>query len=66
MMIVKDDSSVIINSSFKLIDASIGVIYDRHMFILQATVQSDICLKSNKGDIYSKWIFYSKINVVSH
>ncbi len=66
MMIVKDDSSVIINSSFKLIDASIGVIYDRHMFILQATVQSDICLKSNKVDIYSKWIFYSKINVASH
>jgi len=59
-MIVKDDSSVIINSSFKLIDASIGVIYDHHMFILQATVQSDICSKSNKGDIYSKWIFTLK------
>jgi hypothetical protein len=36
MMIINDDSSVIIKWSFKLIDAARGVIYDRHMFILQA------------------------------
>ncbi len=36
MMIVNDDSSVIIKWSFKLIDTARGVIYDRHMFIVQA------------------------------
>ncbi len=36
-MIVNDDSSVVIKWSFKLIDAARGVIYDRHMFIVQAT-----------------------------
>ena len=35
--IVNDDSSVVIKWSFKLIDAARGVIYDRHMFIVQAT-----------------------------
>ncbi len=37
VMIVNDDSSGVIKWSFKLIDAARGVIYDRHMFILQAT-----------------------------
>ncbi len=37
MMIVNDDSSVVIKWSSKLIDATIGVIYERHMFIVQAT-----------------------------
>ncbi len=37
MMIVNDDSSVVIKWSFKLIDATRGVIYDHHMFIVQAT-----------------------------
>jgi hypothetical protein len=37
MTIVNDDSSVIIKWSFKLIDAARGIIYDRHMFIVQAT-----------------------------
>ncbi len=37
MTIVNDDSGVIIKWSFKLIDAARGVIYDHHMFIVQAT-----------------------------
>ncbi len=37
MTIVNDDSSVIIKWSSKLIDAARGIIYDRHMFIVQAT-----------------------------
>ncbi len=37
MMIVNDDASIIIKWSFKLIDAARGVIYDPHMFIVQAT-----------------------------
>jgi hypothetical protein len=35
-MIINDDSSIIIKWSFKLIDAARGIIYDCHMFILQA------------------------------
>jgi len=37
MTIVNDDSSVVIKWSSKLIDIARGVIYDRHMFIVQAT-----------------------------
>jgi hypothetical protein len=37
MMIVNDESSVVIKWSFKFIDTARGVIYDRHMFIVQAT-----------------------------
>ncbi len=37
MTIVNDDSSVVIKGSFKLIDTARGVIYDHHMFIVQAT-----------------------------
>ncbi len=37
MTIVNDDSNVIIKWSCKLIDTARGVIYDRHMFIVQAT-----------------------------
>jgi hypothetical protein len=37
MTIVNDDSSIIIKWSSKLIDTATGVIYDRHMFIVQAT-----------------------------
>jgi hypothetical protein len=36
MTIVNDDSSIIIKRSFKLIDTAKGVIYDCHMFIVQA------------------------------
>jgi len=36
MVIVNDDSGIIIKWSSKLIDATRGVIYDRHMFIVQA------------------------------
>jgi len=36
MAIVNGDSSVIIKWSFKLIGATRGGIYDRHMFIVQA------------------------------
>ncbi len=36
--LINDASSGIIKWSFKLIDAARGVIYDRHMFIIQATV----------------------------
>jgi hypothetical protein len=36
--IVNDDSSIIIKWSSKLIDATRGVIYDHHIFIVQATV----------------------------
>ncbi len=42
MTIVDDDSSVIIKWSSKLIDAARGVIYDHHMFIVQATDGSTI------------------------
>ncbi len=35
--IVNDTSSGVIKWSFKLIDIAIGVIYDRHVFIIQAT-----------------------------
>ncbi len=37
MTIVNDDSSIIIKWSFKLIDATRNVIYNCHMFIVQAT-----------------------------
>ncbi len=37
MMIVNDDSSIVIKRSFKLIDVTRGVIYDRYMFIVQPT-----------------------------
>ncbi len=37
MTIVNDDASIIIKWSFKLIDAARGIIYDRYMFIVQAT-----------------------------
>jgi hypothetical protein len=36
-MIVNDDSSVVSKWSFKLIDDSEVVIYDRHRFMIQAT-----------------------------
>jgi hypothetical protein len=42
MMIVNDDSSIISEQSFKLIDDARGVIFDRRMFIIQATV-AGIC-----------------------
>ncbi len=35
--LVNDASSGIIKWSFKLTDAARGIIYDRHMFIIQAT-----------------------------
>jgi hypothetical protein len=35
--IVNDDSSIVSEQSFLLIDDARGVIYDRHMFIIQAT-----------------------------
>jgi len=37
MMIVYDASSIVIKWSSRLIDTARGVIYDRHMFIVQAT-----------------------------
>jgi hypothetical protein len=40
VMIVNDDSSVISKWSFKLIDDPGVIIYDRHRFIIQATVQT--------------------------
>jgi hypothetical protein len=36
MTIVNDDSSIVSEQSFKFIDDARGVIYDRHMFIIQA------------------------------
>jgi hypothetical protein len=39
-MIVNDDSSIVIKLSFKLLDAARGIIYDHHMFKVQATVCS--------------------------
>jgi hypothetical protein len=35
--IVNDQSSIVIKWSFKIIDATRGVIYDHHMFKVQAT-----------------------------
>ncbi len=37
MMIVNDDSSVVSEQRFYLIDDTRGAIYDRRMFIIQAT-----------------------------
>jgi hypothetical protein len=37
VMLINDTSSGVIKWSLKLIDAARGVIYDRHMFIVQAT-----------------------------
>ncbi len=37
MKIVNDDSSVVSEQSFQLIDDARGVIYDRRMFIILAT-----------------------------
>ncbi len=37
MAIINDDSSVVSEQSFWLIVNARGVIYDRHMFIIQAT-----------------------------
>jgi hypothetical protein len=37
MTIVNDDSSVITEQNFYLIDDARGIIYDRRMFIIQAT-----------------------------
>ncbi len=37
MPIVNDDSSIVIKWNIKLLDAARGVIYDCHMFIVQAT-----------------------------
>ncbi len=36
-MIVNDDSSIVSEQSFQLIDYARGIIYDQHMFIIQAT-----------------------------
>ncbi len=38
--IINDDSGFVIKLSFKLIDAVRGIIYNRHMFIVQATEYS--------------------------
>jgi hypothetical protein len=48
MTIVDDDSSIVIKWSSKLIDAATGVIYDRHMFIVQAT---DIYFRVCRHDV---------------
>jgi len=45
MTIVNDDSSIVIKWSFKLIDSARGVIYDRHMFTVQATAQIHMFLQ---------------------
>jgi hypothetical protein len=37
VMIVNDDSSIVSNWSFKLIDDARVIIYDRNRFIIQAT-----------------------------
>jgi hypothetical protein len=42
VMIINDDSSIVIKFSFKLIDATRGILYDRHMFIVQATEQTGL------------------------
>ncbi len=47
MTIVNEDSIVIIKWSSKLIDAARGVIYDRHIFIVQATVEHDDILQND-------------------
>jgi hypothetical protein len=48
MTIINDDSSVVIKWSSKLIDAAWGIIYDRHMLIIQATELGS----SNDGEIH--------------
>jgi len=45
MTIVNDDSSIVSEQTFDLIDDARGVIYDCHMFIIQAT-----------GRNFSKWL----------
>jgi hypothetical protein len=41
-MIANDDSSVVSEQSFQLIDDARGVIYDRRMFIIQATEMGNL------------------------
>jgi hypothetical protein len=48
MTIVNDYSSVIIKCSFKLIDATRGIIYDCNMFIVQATALNPYRLLNSK------------------
>ncbi len=61
MTIVNDNSSIVSRWSFKLIDDPRVVIYDRHMFIVQATGQmtfSSLCLKREilKGEVsLNRW-----------
>jgi hypothetical protein len=48
VMLINDASSGVIKWSFKLTDAARGVIYDRHVFIIQATDQEfSLVAKSN-------------------
>jgi hypothetical protein len=51
MTIVNDDSRVIIKWSSELIDTARGVIYDHHMFIVQATVQETTVLSYHRSQI---------------
>ncbi len=37
MTIINNDVNIVIKWSFKLIDATTGIIYDRHMFMVHAT-----------------------------
>ncbi len=52
MLIVNDNSSVVIKWSFKLIGATRSVIYESHMFIVQATGVWKKWLKGASTDIF--------------
>ncbi len=52
-MVVNDDSSVVIKLATSLIADARVVIYDRHMFIVQATGRS--VTWSGPGDLVSKF-----------
>jgi len=58
MTIVDDNSSVIIKWSSKLIDSARGVIYDRHMFKVQATGHPENQAKTVPGLETKIWFFY--------
>jgi hypothetical protein len=52
MTIINDDSRVVTKWNFKLINATRGVIYDRHMFIVQPTAYFAAASVNKKSKVW--------------
>ncbi len=68
MTIVNDDSSIVSEQSFQLVDDARGVIYDHRMFIIQATEfplfeDSAIFVASNLTKLCIKMIYLNDFQV---